>query len=101
MYYYRMVFHDWPWEDCRRILQNVKPAMTRGYSKLIINDIVIPKSGPTLGQVAVDLSMMAIGAEEKSEEQFKALLASENFKITKVWRGITSADAMIEAELAS
>jgi hypothetical protein len=95
-----MVFHDWPFEDCRKILQNLKPSMRAGYSKLLIGDSIVPETGASMRQVLVDMTMMTIGAEEKSETQFKDLLESEGFVIRKIWRSRDSMDSIIEAEMA-
>lgn len=38
IYYFRNVFHNWPDEDCIRILRNLIPALTPG-AHIIIDDI--------------------------------------------------------------
>lgn len=45
VYYMRRVMHGWPDDDCRKILRNIKVAMKPGYSKMLINEIVIPVEG--------------------------------------------------------
>jgi hypothetical protein len=39
-YFMRSVLHDWPDEQCRKILANVKEAMEPGYSRILISDCV-------------------------------------------------------------
>jgi hypothetical protein len=39
-YFMRSVLHDWPDEQCRKILLNLKDAMEPGYSTILINDHV-------------------------------------------------------------
>jgi hypothetical protein len=39
-YFMRSVLHDWPDEQCRKILMNLKDAMEPGYSTILINDHV-------------------------------------------------------------
>ncbi|KAI9669644.1 MAG: hypothetical protein M1831_007340 [Alyxoria varia] len=41
-YFLRSVLHDWENATCRTILSNTKTAMKAGYSKLLINDFVLP-----------------------------------------------------------
>ena len=41
----RSILHDWTDEQCAEILANLKPAMTPKYSKLLINEFVIPDTG--------------------------------------------------------
>ncbi|KAG0650200.1 O-methyltransferase desB [Hyphodiscus hymeniophilus] len=100
VYHYRMIFHDWPIDDCRRILRNLKPSMKAGYSKLLIGDSVVPESGASLHQSLIDMTMMTIGAEEKNETQFRELLTSEGFSIVNIWRSKYAIDSIIEAEMA-
>jgi hypothetical protein len=39
-YFMRSVLHDWPDEQCRKILKNLKDVMTPGYSRILISDCV-------------------------------------------------------------
>ncbi|CAF9902938.1 MAG: hypothetical protein ALECFALPRED_000075 [Alectoria fallacina] len=41
-YYFRNIFHDWPEEQCRAILQQTCTAMAKGFSKILINEMVVP-----------------------------------------------------------
>lgn len=43
-YYLKMVLHDWPNEQCKNILANIKPAMRPGYSRILLNEIIIPET---------------------------------------------------------
>jgi hypothetical protein len=73
--------------------------MRPGYSKLLIGDFIVPEIGASMHQALVDLTMMTIGAEEKSETQFRELLESEGFRIRKIWRGRNAVDSIIESEV--
>lgn len=44
VYYFRMIFHDWPDKYCINILRQLIPVLTPG-SKVVINDAVIPGPG--------------------------------------------------------
>ena len=37
--------HDWPDRQCRIILERIVAAMKKGYSKLILNEMVLPNTG--------------------------------------------------------
>jgi hypothetical protein len=39
-YFLRSVLHDWPDEQCRQILGNLKDVMTPGYSKILLSECV-------------------------------------------------------------
>lgn len=45
-YYLHSVLHCTTGLDskCREILSNLKPALTKGYGKLLINEVVIPNT---------------------------------------------------------
>ena len=95
-----MIFHDWPVDDCKKILRMLKPAMEPGYSKLLITDAVIPDIGASLLHTTLDLAMMDMAAEEKSEEVFNQILQREGFVVKKVWRSVKGVDSMFEAEVS-
>ena len=101
VYYFSHVLHDWSDDPCRKILQNVKTAMKKGYSKLVINDIILPRTGASLLQAGMDINMMVtLGGMERTEDQWAELLAKEGFKILKTMvspRG--DVEGIIEAEL--
>ncbi|KAI2628620.1 putative O-methyltransferase [Hypoxylon sp. NC1633] len=100
-YFFRAIFHDKPDEIATRILRNIVPAMKKGYSKLLICDVVIPPTGASIHQAALDLNMMAIfSAHERTKAMWKKLLHEAGFDIIKVWKDPHNHEAMIEAELA-
>ncbi|KAI0126660.1 O-methyltransferase-domain-containing protein [Xylariales sp. AK1849] len=55
-YFFHAVFHDWPDEEAVQILQNITPAMKKGYSRLLICDITLPPVGATATQAAIDVA---------------------------------------------
>ena len=61
------VLHDWPDSEVLKILGALKPAMERGYSKLLLDEIVIG-SYPTLHTTGSDITMMGLvsGMERKN-----------------------------------
>lgn len=86
-YYFRMIFHDWSDEKCKAILQNTTLAMTPGYSKMIINDIVMPDKGASRFATQSDINMLAMfAAMERSEKQWRELLGSVGLEISTIWR---------------
>ena len=42
IYFKHSVLHDWPNDDCRRILNHAVEVMQKGYSRLLINENVVP-----------------------------------------------------------
>ncbi|KAJ5513696.1 Winged helix-turn-helix transcription repressor DNA-binding [Penicillium fimorum] len=98
-YYMHSVLHDWPDELCRKILANTMAAMRPGYSKLLVNENVIPDTGAYWETTSLDLIMMEIGSGERTERQWHTLLKSVGLKIIKIWTAQRGVESLIECEL--
>lgn len=86
IYYFRSIFHDWPDEKCVEILENTKRAMKKGYSKILINDWVLPDIGAHLYPAKLDMHMMALfSSKERSRAQFQAMVDAVGLEIVNVW----------------
>lgn len=97
----RSILHDWPDEKCAEILANLKPAMTPKYSKLLINEYVIPDTGAHWISTALDMLMMAsFSSRERSEQNWRRILEGVGFRIIKIWTPEPGAESLIEAEVA-
>ncbi|KAL4804202.1 S-adenosyl-L-methionine-dependent methyltransferase [Aspergillus unguis] len=99
-YYMHSVLHDWPDEQCFKILAKLVAAMKPGYSKLLVNENVIPDTGAYWETTSLDLIMMQIGAAERTERQWHTLLESAGLKIIKIWTAQRGVESLIECELA-
>jgi hypothetical protein len=96
-YYLRSIFHDWPDDACRNILRNLKPAMKVGYSKLVINDWILPEQGAGLYPALLDINMLALfSSMERTTSQFRELLESEGYEIVQV-HTVPQTEGCIEA----
>ncbi|KAJ2990118.1 hypothetical protein NUW58_g3112 [Xylaria curta] len=83
-YYYRSILHDWPDADCITILKNTAAAMSRGYSKLLLSEFVLPASNTPLYPALLDINMMALlNGMERTEAQFTKLLDAAGLKVVK------------------
>ena len=73
--------------------------MKPGFSKLLINDWVIPDTEALLYPAMLDINMMAaFSSMERTESQWKALLKSVGFRVVKFW-SVPMNEGCIEAEL--
>ncbi|KAI9163892.1 O-methyltransferase mpaG [Paramyrothecium foliicola] len=81
-YYMHSVLHDWPDKVCDGILTRVKEAMRPGYSKLLINENVIPTTGAWMGVVVARHDHKGPG-----------------LKIVKIWGAGRGVESLIEVEL--
>ncbi|MCJ1260780.1 hypothetical protein MMC22_000643 [Lobaria immixta] len=110
-YHLKNILHDWPDHQCKIILEQIIPAMEKGYSKIIIHDIVLPNQGVNMNSVQKDLTvsfslldpskvsvemarvkveflqmMVFFAATERTEKQWRKLLGSVGLTIEKIWR---------------
>lgn len=74
--------------------------MSKGYSRLLINEIVIPRTGANWHQTSVDLMMMGLlSSRERTEEGWEEFLQSAGFKVVNFWQSLAAYENVIEAEL--
>ncbi|KAI9849434.1 MAG: hypothetical protein M1837_004054 [Sclerophora amabilis] len=100
VYYFRSILHDWPDEECRQILRNTKSAMAKGYSSILINDIVLPDRGAPAFGACLDLSMMAVlSGKERTRKEWSALLSSVGLAIVDIWTLEEGGESIIETVL--
>ena len=94
------VLHDWTDERCRIILQQLIPAMEKGYSKILINENVVPDVGASWKITSLDWFMMALAASsERTEAQWRDLLRSVGLRISGIWTKAPGVESLIEAIL--
>ena len=75
--------------------------MTRGYSKVLINEMVVPLQGGDLFAVQSDINMMSTTTGmERTKDQWHDLLGSVGLKIVKIWTEDPDSESIIEAMLA-
>lgn len=100
-YFMHRILHDWPDDKAEEILRQVAAAMEKGYSKLLIFDILLSDRKPTVAAVLADISMMRqFSSKERSESEFRELLESVGMKVVKIWADPTVVECVVEAELA-
>jgi len=93
------IIHDWSESQCLTILGNCRRAMKPG-AKLLIVEFVLPEdSTPHAGKL-LDMVMLTIpGGEERTPTEYKALLSTAGFRMTRVVPSASDA-SVVEAELA-
>ncbi|KAL6859799.1 hypothetical protein ACO1O0_003823 [Amphichorda felina] len=100
-YFMHSVLHDWPDEMCLKILANITAAMKPGYSKILINENVVPDTGAQWEATALDIMMLTLlSSRERTRENWQDLLTQAELKITKIWTVRNGAESLIECELA-
>jgi hypothetical protein len=100
-YYMHSCLHDWPDDVCESILARVKEAMRPGYSKLLINENVVPTTGAWWEESALDMTMLALlSARERTEADWRELIERKaGLRIVNIWSGGRGVESLIEVEL--
>ena len=94
------ILHNWDDESSVRILSNTASAMTKRYSKLYLNEWILPDVGCPLFPAAVDIQMMMnFGGMERTENQWKELLRRAGLKPVRFWQSPGFGEGIVEAEL--
>lgn len=102
-YYMHSVLHDWTDDVCKDILRHIAAAMKRGYSRLLINENIIPDVGADWQATALDMMMMTLfSSKERTMSEWQQLLEAPELglKIKRVWSVKHSQESLIECELA-
>ena len=86
-YLLKSVIHNWNDEQARVILQCCGRAMAQR-GKLLLVERIMPRtldaSGPHQAIALMDLNMLVVlGARERAEEEFRTLLRSAGFSVTR------------------
>lgn len=76
--------------------------MEPGYSRLIINEWIVPESAPSKFMTVQDLNLMSVqGGMERTLLLHRDYLEKAGLKITNIfWPGDTISEAVIEAGVA-
>ncbi len=93
------IIHDWSEEQCLTILTNCRRAMGPK-SRLLIVEFVLPEGNAFHVGKMTDMIMLTVpGGEERTEQQYRELLAKAGFRLERVV-GTDSAASVVEAFLA-
>lgn len=80
------ILHSWTDAKCRLILQSLMSAMKAGYSKILLNEPILPKKNCGSWFAAPDINMMSFFAGgERTRKQWGDLLQSVDFEVVKIW----------------
>jgi O-methyltransferase domain/Dimerisation domain len=83
-YMMKYIIHDWDDDKCVRILSNCREAMASGGRVLVIDHVIAPGNAPDRAKL-MDINMMVVpGGQERSREEFRALLARAGLKLKRI-----------------
>ncbi len=94
--------HDWPDAKCVEIIKRVPEAMTPGYSRLLINENVMPLCNAPWEATALDILMLTLlGSRERTKAEWVSLLRDQaGLRITGIYPARDGVESIIECELA-
>ena len=102
LYYLRYVPHDWPQEFVVNLVTQLAKAMKPGYSRLVVNEWIVPAIGASRLMASTDMNMMATGGGmERTEALHRDYLERAGLKVTNIYLPSDNiSEAVIEAEVA-
>ncbi|KKY31917.1 putative o-methyltransferase b [Diaporthe ampelina] len=96
VYYLRHIIHDWDDGSVAAILKQLTTIMkARPRTKLLLADLVLPTTNVGMQEAVRDFTMFRLGGMERTEAQWRQLLARNGLDIKRIWRG-TEPEACIE-----
>ena len=75
--------------------------MKPGYSRLIVNEWIIPERNAPRFMTAMDMNMMGLSGMERTEKQYRELIEAAGLRIERIYYGGDSlSESVIEAAVA-
>ncbi|RAH86208.1 S-adenosyl-L-methionine-dependent methyltransferase [Aspergillus japonicus CBS 114.51] len=102
VYYLRFVLHEFSDDNCRKILENITRVMTKGHSKILIEEFLLPDEHAPLFHSMVDMILMVFGPGiVRTQTRWVALLESVGLTVNLVAHPDGDGPSIIEAELVN
>lgn len=100
-YYVHSLLNNWPDDKCVKVLKRIKEAMKPGYSRLLLNEHVMPQDGAYWETSALDMVMLTLfSSEERTMPAWQHLLeVRAGLRIVQVWEGGKGVQNVIECQL--
>jgi len=97
LYFLRGIMHDWSDDKCIEILRHIVAAMTPEYSRLLIDDFVVPATEVDWLTASLDLCMwLFFSGIERTMSQWQKLFDAVNLEVVQVWSTALSKSRVIE-----
>ncbi|KAM3065051.1 hypothetical protein ACMFMG_006185 [Clarireedia jacksonii] len=82
VYYFRAIMRNWGDEKVLEILSRTREACKKGYSKVLINEFILPATKVPLYPALLDINMMALlNGMERTRNQWITLIDQAGFKV--------------------
>ncbi|KAI9727185.1 MAG: hypothetical protein M1834_008493 [Cirrosporium novae-zelandiae] len=97
VFFLHWILHDWSDQEAGRILRHIASAMTPGYSKLIINESILPDKQCPLAYAAMSIMMMVqTASHERSRKEWRELLQSAGLEVVEFYDPPVVGEGVIE-----
>lgn len=83
-YILRGVLHDWPDDKVRAILLGIQSAMIPGYSKILIEGLIMAEIGYGAYESLFDIDMMMLAGRERTRKDYEELLGGCGLRIEQI-----------------
>ncbi len=84
LYLLSTVLHDWDDERALKILRNCRAAMDVSGVLILLDAVMQPHGHPSTATLADVNMMVMLTGRERTEDEFRALLAAARFELTRV-----------------
>ncbi|HEY8749310.1 MAG TPA: methyltransferase [Tepidisphaeraceae bacterium] len=93
------IIHDWSEDQCLTILANCRRAMPKDARLLIVEMVIPPGNTPHPGKILDIMMLVGPGGQERTEQEYSALLNKAGFRLTRVVPTASPA-SVVEAVIA-
>ena len=84
LYALKFILHDWPDDECIRILRNCRQAVAAGGRVLIVEHVIPEESGPHIAKF-MDINMLVnTTGRERTRREFEQLLAAAGLQLRQL-----------------
>lgn len=99
-YFLHQILHDYDDKTCRNILRQILPAMRKGHSKILIQELVLADQGAHWMATGLDVELMlCLASRERTESEFKHLAADVGLVVEGIWKHPHGQDSVLELVL--
>ncbi len=101
LYILKNILHDWDDDRARDILASCHRAMAPGTTLLIVEQLVCGRNQPCPGKMGDIQMMVRVGGRNRTEEEFRVLLASGGFDLHRIVSTESGPDIVVATRSSS
>lgn len=79
------ILHDWSDEKALTILRNIRQVIPPEGRLLVVDAVIAPGNEPDPTNL-LDIMMLLIGGQERSEKEFEGLFRAAGFRLSRIVR---------------